>query len=465
MIPSTTHLVVLPTFNTGPRLAEVVRGVLEYWKPVLVVIDGSTDGSGEIVRALALTEPALSVAVLPHNAGKGAAVLAGAEAARQRGFTHALVMDADGQHPEESIREFMAASGRHPEAMVLGRPIFPSNIPPERLHGRKLSVAMVRLLMLGRGIDDPLFGFRIYPLQPLLDLLGPRRGGRRYDFDTEAAVRLAWSGVPPINRPAPVRYFSREEGGVSHFHYIRDNLTLVGMHARLLVELLFLRWPALRSHRRRWKAARLLGPVFAVGLLVATAMVSVRAQEAPPAFDAQAWGDLATAFARHPGVTAPFTERRHFPFRRAPVVLQGEVRVGAGRGLSLRYTSPEERTVIVDDKGMLVRTASGETTPPADARAASANAALLNILRFDFAALEREFAVSGSRDDDTWTLLLVPRDASMRRGLESIAVSGEKSDVRNIVLKRSARQSVEIAIRQPNEEPGFSEEDLLRYFR
>src|SRR5688572_18495792 len=138
MTVSATHLVLLPTYNTGPRLREVVAEVLRHWQPVLVVVDGSTDGSEQAVLELAKTEPRLTVQVLPHNSGKGAAVLAGAAAARARGFTHALVMDADGQHPAASIAEFMTASQREPAAMVLGRPVFPSNIPAERLHGRKL---------------------------------------------------------------------------------------------------------------------------------------------------------------------------------------------------------------------------------------------------------------------------------------------------------------------------------------
>lgn len=267
MTTSTTHLVLIPSYNTGPRLLETVEAVLRCWQPVLVVIDGSTDGSERAVLERAQTEPGLTVEVSAQNSGKGAAVLAGAAIARERGFTHALVMDADGQHPAGSIREFMAASERQPGALVLGRPIFPTNIPAERLHGRKLSVAMVRLEILGPGIDDPLFGFRVYPIEPLLSALATGRGswkrlttgGRRYDFDTEAAVRMCWAGVPPVNLRAPVRYFSRAEGGVSHFRYVRDNVTLVCMHTRLIAELLLWRWPALLAHRRRWKE-RLVAP-------------------------------------------------------------------------------------------------------------------------------------------------------------------------------------------------------------
>src|SRR5688572_5775468 len=148
-LPSATHLVILPTYNTGSRLAAVVEEVLQYWQPVLVVVDGSTDGSERPLLELARREPALNVIVLPRNSGKGAAVLAGAAWARERGFTHALSMDADGQHSAAKIAEFMSVSERNPDALVLGRPIFPPNIPPERLHCRKISVAVVRWTILG----------------------------------------------------------------------------------------------------------------------------------------------------------------------------------------------------------------------------------------------------------------------------------------------------------------------------
>jgi glycosyltransferase involved in cell wall biosynthesis len=254
MTVSTTHLLLLPTYNTGPRLYDVVAEALSYWRPVLVVVDGSTDGSEKPLLDLARTEPALNVIVLPRNGGKGAAVLAGARWAQERGFTHLLSMDADGQHFAECVPGFMEISRRQPDALVLGKPIFPRNIPRERLYCRKISVALVDCAMLGGGIDDPLFGFRVYPIGPLLDVLGARRTGRRYDFDAEAAVRLCWAGVRPINVPAPVRYFSRGEGGVSHFHYVRDNVTLGRMHLRLIIEMLFVRAPALFRHRRRWRA-------------------------------------------------------------------------------------------------------------------------------------------------------------------------------------------------------------------
>lgn len=257
---TSTHVVILPTYNSGARLIEVVAEVLRVWQPVIVVVDGSTDGSDAPVRALAAREPALTVITRSRNLGKGAAVLAGARAAVERGFTHGLVMDADGQHPAAKIADFMRLSAQQPDALILGRPIFPANVPPARLHGRKLSVGMVRFEIAGSGIDDPLFGFRVYPLSPLLDTLEARRTARRYDFDTEAAVRLVWAGIQPVNVPAPVRYFDRTDGGISHFRYGRDNLRLFWMHTRLVTELLVWRWPRVLAARRRRTAAATLAP-------------------------------------------------------------------------------------------------------------------------------------------------------------------------------------------------------------
>ncbi len=467
MTTSASHVVLLPTYNTGPRLREVVAEVLRHWQPIIVVVDGSTDGSEQPVLELAKAEPALTVLRLAHNSGKGAAVLAGAGVAHALGFTHALVMDADGQHPAGSIAEFMAVSHRHPDAMVLGRPIFPDNIPAARLHGRKLSVWLVRLELLGSGIADPLFGFRIYPIAPLLAVLGPRRGGRRYDFDTESSVRLCWDGVPPRNLTAPVRYFSRAEGGVSHFRYVRDNVTLIRLHLCLLAELVLWRWPAVQRHRRRWNLA---GAALTLTLLCA---VLARATDSDTlinsahrlAPDAPEWHDFVAASAHQTELTADFTERRYFPFKREPVELAGEVRFSATRGLSLHYTAPEDRTIILDAKGMLIRGAADEKALPADPRVRAANDALLHLLRFDFVELEKDFEIFGERIGASWTLVILARDEATRRGIRSITVAGEAMAVRRIELRHSSKQYVEIIAAPPRPPAAFTDEEVKRYFR
>jgi hypothetical protein len=157
-------------------------------------------------------------------------------------------MDADGQHPTDKIREFMAASQANPHAVILGQPIFDASAPRVRVHGRKLSNWCADLETLGAGIGDSLFGFRVYPVGPLRAIMERQPWMRGFDFDAEAAVRLCWHGVRPIRLAAPVRYFRPDEGGVSHFDYLRDNVLLTWMHIRLILESL-LRLPLLLRRR------------------------------------------------------------------------------------------------------------------------------------------------------------------------------------------------------------------------
>jgi hypothetical protein len=248
--PSGSHLVLIPSYNSGALVLRTAREALAQWAPVWVVVDGSTDGTGAQLQALAATEPNLRVLLLPVNRGKGAAVLHGLQEARRLGYTHALTMDADGQHPASHIRDFMAASQRAPEAMVLGVPQFDASAPALRRRGRRISNWWANLETLGAGVQDSLFGFRVYPIAPLIEVMQARHFMRRFDFDPEAAVRLVWAGVPPLNLAAPVRYLTPAEGGVSHFNYLRDNVLLTGMHVRLMAEFV-LRLPQLLLRRRQ----------------------------------------------------------------------------------------------------------------------------------------------------------------------------------------------------------------------
>jgi glycosyltransferase involved in cell wall biosynthesis len=251
MTPSATHLVLIPSYNPGARLAATVRAAREHWSPVWVVDDGSTDQSTADAQQLAAADPRARVILRPRNGGKGAAVMTGVEAALAAGFTHVLTLDADGQHPVDHIEAFMAASRAQPAALVLGRPVFGPEVPLERLHGRKLSVWLAWIEILGRGIDDPLFGFRVYPAAALQHALASTRRARGFDFDPEVAVRMFWAGVPTANLPAPCRYLAAGEGGVSHFNYLRDNLKLIWLHTRLLTQLLLWRWVFILRRRMR----------------------------------------------------------------------------------------------------------------------------------------------------------------------------------------------------------------------
>jgi glycosyltransferase involved in cell wall biosynthesis len=247
---STTHLVLIPSYNPGIKVYETVRSALDRWNPVWVVVDGSTDDSAARLSAMADAEAGLRVFVLPQNRGKGSAVLHGLEQAAALGFTHALTMDSDGQHPADLIGEFMSASATEPGAMVLGCPVFDASAPLLRVRGRKICNWWVNVETLWSGIGDSLYGFRVYPISPLVQVMRRQSWMRRFDFDAEAVVRLSWHGVPAINVPAPVRYFRADEGGVSHFNYWRDNVLLTWMHLRLFIGFL-LRLPLLAARRMR----------------------------------------------------------------------------------------------------------------------------------------------------------------------------------------------------------------------
>ncbi|MFO1484029.1 MAG: glycosyltransferase family 2 protein [Verrucomicrobiaceae bacterium] len=243
-------LVLIPSYDTGRLLADTVTHALEQWKDVLVVVDGSTDDSEKAVEAMQPAHPGLRMIKQPCNRGKGAAVLRGAGFAADEGFTHVLTMDADGQHPAEWIPKFIAIAQSHPEAVLFGKPVFGPEAPQLRVQGRRISNAWSNLETLGWGIGDSLFGMRVYPVQALLRAFRGTFFARRFDFDTEIAVRVCWQGVPAVTVPTPVRYLTAEEGGVSQFRYFRDNALLTWMHARLVIGFL-IRVPLLV-----WRVAR-----------------------------------------------------------------------------------------------------------------------------------------------------------------------------------------------------------------
>ncbi len=245
------RLVILPSFNSGSLLVPTARAALAQSWPVWVVLDGSSDGSVAEITALEREESGLRVIRLEQNHGKGGACLIAMQEALAEGFSHALIMDSDGQHPSNKIAEFMEISHRKPDAMILGEPVFGAEAPPERVKGRQVGNWFAHLETFWGGINDSLFGFRLYPLAPAVRIMSAIRTARRFDFDTELAVRLFWAGVEPINRPVPVFYPPQQEGGVTHFRYLHDNLLLVRTHTRLIV-LLFPRMLRVWQLRQRW---------------------------------------------------------------------------------------------------------------------------------------------------------------------------------------------------------------------
>lgn len=233
--------IVIPIYNHGAIFEKMAADLVALGYVIYIVDDGSDHFTKNILHALQLRHPLIRVVYLPVNQGKGAAVMRGFKTAYADGFTHALQIDADGQHAIQDVSKFMAVAAGHPAAIVCGQPIYDASVPKGRLYGRYFSHLWVWIETLSFDIKDSMCGFRVYPLEPTVSLMGKVQLPYRMAFDTEIVVRLAWQGVEVKNIPTPVVY---PEDGLSHFRMLKDNLSISSMHARLFFGMLR-RLPAL----------------------------------------------------------------------------------------------------------------------------------------------------------------------------------------------------------------------------
>lgn len=223
-------LVVIPVYDHEHAIAHVVDGVLKAGLPCLLVDDGSRSSCAQELDRLAREHAAVHLLRLASNQGKGGAMVAGFGWAAENGYTHALQIDADGQHATADIPAFVAASQQAPAAVICGIPAYDASVPKARLYGRYVTHVWVWINTLSLHLRDSMCGFRVYPLPPLRQLLAEETIGRRMDFDTEILVRLYWRRVPVEHLSTRVTY---PADGVSHFRVWQDNLRISGMHARL----------------------------------------------------------------------------------------------------------------------------------------------------------------------------------------------------------------------------------------
>lgn len=237
--------VLIPCYNHGAMLASVLARLAPFNLPVIVVDDGSDARTKQHIAAL--DAPQLRVLTLPHNQGKGAAVIAGLRAAAAAGFSHALQLDADGQHQVEDTPRMLAEAERYPHCLISGQPQYDASIPKSRLYGRYITHFWVWVETLSFSLKDSMCGFRVYPLAASLELCDRRAIGQRMDFDTEIMVRLYWQGTPSRFIRTCVTY---PPSGVSHFDALHDNLRISWMHTRLFFGMLP-RIPQLLSRRRQ----------------------------------------------------------------------------------------------------------------------------------------------------------------------------------------------------------------------
>ncbi|MEE4411224.1 MULTISPECIES: glycosyltransferase family 2 protein [unclassified Serratia (in: enterobacteria)] len=227
--------IVIPCFNHGQMMAEVLASLAGYGLPCLVVDDGSAAVTADELQRLAAGLPWVQLLRLEQNQGKGAAVIAGLQLAHSQGYSHALQVDADGQHQLSDIPDMIAEARAHPDCLISGQPVYDSSVPKARLYGRYVTHVWVWIETLSLSLKDSMCGFRVYPVEPTLALAASHPLGKRMDFDTEVMVRLYWQGVPSRFLPTRVTY---PADGVSHFDALRDNLRISWMHTRLFFGML-----------------------------------------------------------------------------------------------------------------------------------------------------------------------------------------------------------------------------------
>jgi glycosyltransferase involved in cell wall biosynthesis len=222
---------VIPFYRHERAIGALLDRLRPHGLPCFIVDDGSGGEAAAVIAGLAAREHEwIRLIALPENRGKGAAVRAGCEAAFAAGFSHAVQIDADGQHDTDDLMKLVEAARQQPQAVVTGIPVYDDSVPRHRFYGRYLTHVLVWLHTASFEIVDSMCGFRVYPLQAALALWAREPVGRRMDFDTDIIVRLHWSGLRVISVPTRVTYPS---DGVSHFDLLRDNLRMAKLHLRL----------------------------------------------------------------------------------------------------------------------------------------------------------------------------------------------------------------------------------------
>lgn len=227
-------VVIIPHYNHSSTITGVVEQLRSFDLPILIVDDGSSEQHHSILQTLA-SSPNVSVHYRTQNGGKGAAVKTALQCALEKGFTHAIQVDADGQHHLPDVVKMLELSQQNPKAMICGRPIYSSDAPKSRLYGRKITNFWIAINTLSTNIYDGMCGFRLYPLAETVTLINQEYIGNYMDFDTEILVKAHWRRIAILWIDTPVKY---EINGISHFRGWQDNWLISKMHARLFFGML-----------------------------------------------------------------------------------------------------------------------------------------------------------------------------------------------------------------------------------
>lgn len=237
---------LIPIYNHKETIARLVESLSVHRCKIVIVDDGSDAATKVELATIKNNNPLVQLEQLVENCGKGGAVMHGMRAAYAAGFSHALQIDADGQHDIRDVQQFLTLGESNPEAVICGNPIYDESIPKGRLYGRYITHFWVRIETLSSAIGDTMCGFRLYPLTSTVSLINSTKLPERMDFDIEILVRLVWRGLRFINIPTKVIY---PPDGVSHFNLVRDNIRITKMHTRLVCGML-VRLPQLLWRKR-----------------------------------------------------------------------------------------------------------------------------------------------------------------------------------------------------------------------
>ncbi len=257
---------VIPNYNHKEAIAKTLDNLAELNLHCYLIDDGSNDETRYLLQELANQHSWITLIHHPYNRGKGAAVMTGLRAAFRDGYTHALQVDADGQHNLTDIPAMIDKASAHPDALISGQPIYDDSVPKGRLYGRYITHFWVWVETLSFDIKDSMCGFRVYPLSATEQLFQQTQLGERMDFDIEVLVRLYWQGVDIIHLPTQVIY---PEDGISHFQGLKDNLRISKLHTRLFFGMLA-RLPKLLTRNKstlHWSNMRERGSYIGIRLL------------------------------------------------------------------------------------------------------------------------------------------------------------------------------------------------------
>lgn len=245
-------VIVVPHYEHLEQFKQTLPRLQPAGVDILVVDDGSSTETKAGLTDLLANVPNVELVGYANNGGKGHAMKVGLQAALERQYSHAIQVDADGQHRVEDLPTVIRLAQEYPDALISGLPVFDGDIPKARLYGRKFGDFWTTMETLSRRVSDAMCGFRVYPLKSVVPLLSTHRLSDRMPFDTEILVVADWRGIELRYFRTPVRY---PEDGRSHFHYLHDNLGLIGMHTRLMFGMLLRSPKLLYANFRRGFAA------------------------------------------------------------------------------------------------------------------------------------------------------------------------------------------------------------------